>query len=857
MSPCCPRPRRLRLVTLAALAALALAPATAAAEARGDTDVLHYDLSLEILPNSSSGTIQSVRITGRTDIEFASNVNGLATFTIDLRNELNILSVTGNVAGWSRASHRITVTLAQPLAAGQVSQVSVRYQGYPPDPSAFNWFLRNGQLVLATFSQVNRASTWWACKNVVDDKATIDVDVTVPGGLVAISNGVEVGEESRSGGRKRFLWSETRPIAPYLVSLAVSDYRRYDLAWEYEGENGVETLPVPCWTYPDHWDPVAKAPLPPQKAGCDELPEMLETFSDVFGLYPFVGEKYGVVETGDPVESQQSMENQTVSSMRQLADFTRTMAHELAHQWWGDEITVSTWNHAWLHEGFATYSEAIFEERRPGGSMDAYWEAQHANRPTNPDAQTFRPDGTPMLDNDAVYKKGAWVLHMLRGVLGDAAFFRALGDYRAARRYGSASTADFAAEVSASVGRDLGWFIDQWVMQPGSPDYVWSWQAETGTLGPLLKVRVRQTQEAEGFGVFTMPLDLRLTIPKGTDVRRIWNDASDETWVLRVPQLPTRVTLDEDGAPTRNWVLHGSKVETSAPVAGPPVLLAAAIAAAPGAEGRVTLWLSEDVGGLDPADVRLTGPAGPVAPLATTWNPVRRVGTVRFPPLAAGAWVFELLADGVHANAQALDGELDVDAWWGDSLFPSGDGRPGGDAAIAFAVGGDQCADGVDNDGDGRSDGSDAGCTSAADPSELDAGVACDDGIDNDGDGRLDYDPLTLADPSSLAGRGDPGCNGPWTGSETPACQDGIDDDGDGRADFDGGQSIHGACRDGVCPPGVTDVDGDGVADPDPQCVGNPTRTLERASSTCGTVPPPAVVLTALLARGLRRRRVA
>jgi aminopeptidase N len=576
-----------------------VARAAAAAEARADTDVLDYQLDIEIIPRTNGGVIDALRVVGKSTIQFRSNVNGLATFAFDLRNELNILAVTGNVAVWIRDGQQITVQLASPLAAGEVSEVAVRYHGFPPEPNAFTWLLRGGKLVVATFSQLSRARSWWACKDVVDDKATIDLDVTVPAGLVAISNGIELGQEPRSGGRTPFLWSETRPIAPYLVSLAISNYQQYDLTWNYAGESGLETLSVPCWVYPEHWDASAGQPLPPQKAGCDEIPEMLETFSGLFGLHPFVGEKYGVVETGDPVFSSRNMEHQTVASLMKLDDFTNTVSHELAHQWWGDAVTCATWQDVWLNEGFADYSETLYREFRPGGTAHDFWTALPAHRPTNPDAQTYRPPGATILDNNAVYKKGAWVLHMLRGMLGDQAFFRALADYRAAHLHGSATTADFAADISASFGHDLTWFIDQWVMQPGSPDYVWSLEAEATTLGPLPKLRVRRTQGAEGFGVFTMPLELRLTTGLDTGLQRIWNDGSDETFTLRVGRLPTRVTLDEDGAPDRNWVLHGSKLETSDPVDGPPVLLAAVIAAAPGVEARATFWLSEDVGGLD------------------------------------------------------------------------------------------------------------------------------------------------------------------------------------------------------------------------------------------------------------------
>jgi hypothetical protein len=146
------------------------------------------------------------------------------------------------------------------------------------------------------------------------------------------------------------------------------------------------------------------------------------------------------------------------------------------------------------------------------------------------------------------------------------------------------------------------------------------------------------------------------------------------------------------------------------------------------------------------------------------------------------------------------------------------------------------CSDGVDNDGDGGLDLADPGCASALDLSELDPLVACDDGADNDGDGRTDFDPATYANPS--AGSGDLGCASPLARNEKRQCQDGIDNDPGqdptGLVDFDGGQSIRGACSAGACPPGVSDPDGNGVADPDPQCVGEPWRSPEQILPACG-----------------------
>jgi hypothetical protein len=170
---------------------------------------------------------------------------------------------------------------------------------------------------------------------------------------------------------------------------------------------------------------------------------------------------------------------------------------------------------------------------------------------------------------------------------------------------------------------------------------------------------------------------------------------------------------------------------------------------------------------------------------------------------------------------------------------------------VVFNANVGECNNGIDDDGDGRRDYPiDPGCASLGDLSERDPFIACDDGADNDGDGRADYDPVTFA--NRLAGLGDLGCGDP-TGREDAACQDGIENDGDGLRDFDGGQSVFGACTGvpGGCPPGVSDPDGDGVANPDPQCAGYPYRHSER-TPTCGLGMEMVLLLPAL--RAWRRR---
>jgi hypothetical protein len=537
-------------------------------------------------------------------------------------------------------------------------------------------------------------------------------------------------------------------------------------------------MPVPCYVYSDHWDYAAGEPFFAFKQGCDELPGMLGTFAGLFGEYPWVDEKYGGVETGQQGGLQANMEHQTLSSMWRVNNYSDIMAHELAHQWWGDEVTCQTWYDIWLNEGLTSYSEALYREFKAGGSADLYWTRMNQRRPSDPDAQVYRTSIATVgaiFDTNSIYNKGAWVAHMLRHVMGDASFLQALADYRAAYRNDSVTTAEFSASFSASFGNDLGWFIDQWVMNPGSPDY--EWNSATLSVGgrDYLRLAVWQTQDARGHGLFSMPIDVRVTTASGVEVQRIWNDQSTEHYVLPTDGPALGVELDRDGgAADRNWILWNSLSQVGTALASPPVLVEALVTPlASYADGAtIDLTFSEDIGGFDAADVRLSGGASGVhAPDSWSYDAGAQRATLTYSSLPSDNYTLEVFDAGISANGKALDGETDTGAWWDDVELPSGDGQPGGDAVLSFAIAWPECGDGVDNDADGKTDyPADPGCLTAF---SLREAPQCQDGINNDPaqDDLIDFDGGLSALGYTAAGP-DPQCLGVawWNEDSTGFC---------------------------------------------------------------------------------------
>ena len=280
-------------------------------------------------------------------------------------------------------------------------------------------------------------------------------------------------------------------------------------------------------------------------------------------------------------------------------------AHELGHQWWGDSVTCANWQDIWLNEGFATYTEAIWREFRPPGigpiGLEGLQGLMAARRPGNVNGSVYCFDissESRIFSTSFSYNKGAWVLHMLRHVMGDEAFFQALRDHRAANLYSTATTAQFQAVCEAVHGSSLDWFFQPWVYQIGAPTYQYAGRTVTVNGRAFLEVFLEQVQSST-WPTFTMPLDVRATIG-GTPVTVVArNDARREHLLLPVPAgALTGIELDPDlwvltVASSTSTSVTGSKTEVAFPE-GPPKVTETVPApsshAAPGTLTEARVW---------------------------------------------------------------------------------------------------------------------------------------------------------------------------------------------------------------------------------------------------------------------------
>jgi len=464
--------------------------------------------------------------------------------------------VAGEPAGFTHASHLVTVDLDRTYQPGEFVRLAVDYHGDPSDGgNAFGWSYAQSQKLVWSLSEPYGARSWWPCKDFNIDKAdSVDLRVTVPEPYVVASNGTLMSEETVAG-RTTFHWRSRYPIATYLVSVTAYPYARF--VDTYTALDGT-TMPIENYVVPAYEQDA--------RAGYGQVPDMITAFREGFGEYPFLQEKYGHAH----FNWGGGMEHQTCSSMLYWFHGENIIAHELAHQWWGDLVTCADFHHIWLNEGFATWSEAYWHEQHDG--MAAYRAELEGNK--------YFGDGTiyvedpddfsSIFDINLSYNKASWVVHMLRGVLGDDDFFAGLHLYRERFAYGSAVTEDLQGVLEEVSGRDLAAFFQQWIYGSGYPRYRFSHLVTPTDGGTRIDVRIEQLQAEEPF---IMPVRLRLVLADGSiEERVVENTRRDQHWILDGPADVVLVQFDPD-----QWILRevqpGSV--TDVPSASPALRLAA------------------------------------------------------------------------------------------------------------------------------------------------------------------------------------------------------------------------------------------------------------------------------------------
>lgn len=350
---------------------------------------------------------------------------------------------------------RLEVRLARPVAAGAGIDVEVHYGGNPR-PRRGPWGevgweeLTDGVIVAG---QPDGAPSWFPCDDRPCAKAAFRIVVTTEAGYEVVCNGALTSRRQRSS-RVRWEFEQREPTAPYLATVQIGRYERLPLAG----------APVPQ-------DVVAPPRLRTAQAhDFARQPAMTALFVDRFGPYPFP--RYDVVVTDDPLEIPLEAHGLSVFGANHVdgaRGSERLVAHELAHQWFGNSLTAATWRDIWLHEGFAAYAEWLWEEEAGGRTADTQARAAHARLARLPQDLVVGDPGRDTMFDDRLYKRGALTLHALRLTLGDAAFFGTLRAWTALHRHGTVTTAAFRACVAQTAGIDASGLLDAWLTRAALP----------------------------------------------------------------------------------------------------------------------------------------------------------------------------------------------------------------------------------------------------------------------------------------------------------------------------------------------------------------------------------------------------
>jgi len=506
-------------------------------------DVTFYDLDLQIFPEERF-------IAGKVLVQ-ATVVHPMNVLVLDLDTPFTIIrAMEGDLnCDVARKEGKVHIDLGHTRQPGEIIRIDVFYEGTPreapraPWDGGFTWSKTpSGAHWVATSCQTEGADLWWPNKDHVSDEAdSVGIHIRVPAPLVVASNGRLRKTEAHDDGTTTYHWFVSTPINNYNVALNIAPYRVIES--ELESVAG-DIYPVVFYVLPGDY-----------KKGQKLFPEILDHlrfFEKLCGPYPFRADKYGVAQT-----PHLGMEHQTIIAYG--ADFDNTSMtgidwgfdalhhHELAHEWWGNLVTNFDWRDMWIHEGFGSYMQALYVEELSG--KEAYQKFMQRSRFFSNDLAVAPREvrSSEEIYRAPIYTKGAWILHTLRYLIGDKAFFAALrkmaypseelerttnGD-----QCRFVTTEDFRLICEEVSGRDLGWFFEVYLRQPALP---------------VLKSRVKENTltldwEAPDGRPFPMPIEVEM----GGQVKRVQVPSSGLT--LTIPP-GIKPVVDPDG-----WLLLNLK----------------------------------------------------------------------------------------------------------------------------------------------------------------------------------------------------------------------------------------------------------------------------------------------------------
>ena len=488
-------------------------------------------------------------IKGAVLLRFVPKAAGLDSILVDLIDQLQVDSIRYHGQRLAIVRNQTDILTIKPrsrFTLNRVDSVEIFYQGVPIGTNGFGSFIQdnhNGTPVVWTLSEPYGAPEWWPCKSDLNDKIdSIDVYITCPTGNRGISNGLLVSETIPVAGKVLSHWRHRYPIPAYLVCMAVTNYTKFDLKVALARDS----MLLQNFFYPENAAAFSVDVL--------RIRPTIHLYDSLFGPYPFAKEKYGHTQFGWGG----GMEHTTNSFMVNFS--TDLMAHELAHQWFGDKVTCGSWGDIWLNEGFATYCTGLNRLYNIGTNSWEAWKTNSLNSIlSQPGGSVYVEDTSNVgriFNGRLSYSKGAYVLNMLRWQLGDSAFYSGLRNYMAdpLLAYSFSRTSQLQAHLEAASGQALGGFFSNWIYGQGFPTYT---VAYNQFITDSVDVTISQTTSDPSVSFFAMPVQIRLSYTNGVRATniRLNHTTNNQTFRLKADGRISAIVFDP-----QRWLISTSSV---------------------------------------------------------------------------------------------------------------------------------------------------------------------------------------------------------------------------------------------------------------------------------------------------------
>ncbi|WP_326984548.1 M1 family aminopeptidase [Chryseobacterium sp. MYb264] len=493
-------------------------------------NTLNYDLQYQRMDVALDPA--QYQISGTVTSHFKPNQN-MSSIYFDLTNVLTVTQVQyhgTNLAFQQLATKELKIDFQTSVPANVVDSLTIHYSGAPAtNNNAFSTGSQNGNLILATLNEPFGAQDWFPTKQSMNDKIDrFDFKITTPNQYSVAANGKLMSETSLPDNKKLTFWRTQYPMAAYLVALSITNFVKLN-----------DTMGNPPFPFVNYLYPTT-AGNSSVMADINWTKDIMDVFETYFGPYPFRNEKYGHMEFH---YNGVCMEHQTMSSM---SGWNRpVIAHELAHQWFGDKVTCGAWNDIWLNEGFATFGEHVAREKLllTHAEFMTYLAGQKDYITQVPTGSTYVSDANAgnqsyIFNGRLSYAKGGYILRMMKWILGDNAFYQAVKEYhsRPDLAYNYVKTSDLQASMMQSTGKDFTEFFNDWVYGEGYPTYDIRW-AQSGA-NQALTFKVSQTQSSPTVSFFEMPLPVKVNGTGGQVAYLTLNNTSNNQYFTEAVSFP-------------------------------------------------------------------------------------------------------------------------------------------------------------------------------------------------------------------------------------------------------------------------------------------------------------------------------